>query len=1631
MIIKKPSERYEVERELARGAFGVAYLARDTLVYSRRVVIKILFEAEGRAFDDISDEASFRTMFERETMALARIDHPRVVHIYEYGWTSEGEPFIVMQYVEGKTLRAAMGDRAMGPERAAHIVSQLGAALTAVHDAGVVHRDLKPENVMLQTSYGDEFAILIDFGIAKLEVSRAERSEHKTWAGTPLYMAPEQLRGYPIPASDVWALGVVAYELVTGRRPFSAADILMLKDAEAAPVTEPRALCPALPKVAQAVILKALSYDPAQRHTHAHEMGREFLRAVLEGDPAVSDPVSISESPAEPIRGLAHVLFVDIVRFSVLSPDEQVQVIGTLHTIAEGTSSFRDAQKMERLISLDTGDGIALAFFDDYEAPVRCAIEIATALKNHPEIGLRMGVNTGPVYRRKGFGTQINITGDGINIAQRVMNCGDSGHILVAKIVADFLKPFKKWTNSLHDLGTCQVKHGVSLHLFNVYTDELGNSSLPEQLRSMRDERGQAIPDWKGPDPPRVWAPAWQASPGERRIVEALPRVSGQGILVQTLGVSHNRDTAGREGLIYAPAPLGEMAPDSEYVPLKWQFLKTKIEDIRDRIEDLNRRALVGKKRERNGLEAVTRSLSDHVLPVRGFAGMLGSGIHPQFDLVPDAASLIPWELLEESYYVCPRCPKGTLPHRFLDKGSRYCALCGERMEFTGGKLALTHHLTHLVRGGGRFGGEGKQFLFIEDPLGDLCSADKDPQGICARHLSELRSMIEQQGYKINLLEGKNATVNHVLSALDDDSLLGVYYFGHGFFPRNGDEGCLLLADEQLFASQILEIGPAVRFVFLNSCEGAASGRDWELEKRENSVASAFARGSRSKVVIAPIWPVINVHAAETAMHFFRQALRAAPLGEALRTARTNSFQRYEIGEPDISWGAYRYFGDPNRLLPVPSVAQALVDPNVAVPASRVFDSDGELNAELFAFAIDEVLLRAAKRRNLQNRTLVSVTDFLAGMIRKGDLTRVVLTQTGVNADEVYEKIGSQAEVELSTNRKQAVDQAASELEAIVGIDQEQLDEAKLREILAKWIVCYKEQFAPELAMLLAKADAVSQSRDLQRDDSRITEKVILESLVADDFWSRLSALGLPSAEVVLRCLQEIIDRGDVDENGAINLAALDDSSKKIIETAHVLAQQRGIFPITNRLTLAAFIAEKEGYASRACRLAGERPSLLYAWLIAASSESVPASFGLSPEACERIVIPVIAAAKKKNTSQDDRITEGNLFRAFCEVANPAFKEFLKLPPFLVDLDKLRDFDPDEQKAPPEKPEQTKPAGEELVAPKIDTQGPPLDDDASNIVVAAHTMARKIGVSPIPYRLMLAAFLIDPNAYTARLFKRHGIPADTVCAALIASAGGRFEEMVKTLEQDFRMPSEPSDEGMAATLKRARALSGNSGVITESTLFRSFCEIAAPTFKAWLMTYPVRIDLDALASDESGSHSDGDKPPERGSDKPDDLETSQSGPDPGVQLGELAEHGISQSKFDEGAWRILVQSAQLAQGDGWTEIRTPHLFATMIGDGSSPAGLFLQREHLNPAEAKKLVLSVVPARPRSVDGPASIRLGDNALKVIVSAIQLAKGEGRERVTEEDLFTSFFAGGGGVVGEVLHMIGVRYRRGPKI
>lgn len=268
--------RYKLEEELGRGAFGVTHRALDMDMHSQQVVVKILSE-EGARVDG-------------ELKALTLINDQNVVRVSDHGWTPDGRSFFVMQYVKGKSLKRVLQEGgAMELRRAAHIVRQLGDAVSAVHDACVIHRDVKPDNVMLQTTRDGETAILIDFGLATIKDPLASLREQGTWAGTPLYMAPEQLRNQPIPASDVWALGVVAYEMVTGQKPFSLADVDALAHTPRA-FTEPKALRPDLPEAARDVILKALSYDPPRRYAHAHEMGDAFTRAVINIEPALPPP---------------------------------------------------------------------------------------------------------------------------------------------------------------------------------------------------------------------------------------------------------------------------------------------------------------------------------------------------------------------------------------------------------------------------------------------------------------------------------------------------------------------------------------------------------------------------------------------------------------------------------------------------------------------------------------------------------------------------------------------------------------------------------------------------------------------------------------------------------------------------------------------------------------------------------------------------------------------------------------------------------------------------------------------------------------------------------------------------------------------------------------------------------------------------------------------------------------------------------------------------------------------------------------------------------------------------------------------------------------------------------------------
>ncbi|PYM01798.1 MAG: hypothetical protein DMF19_05250, partial [Verrucomicrobia bacterium] len=184
---------------------------------------------------------------------------------------------------------------------------------------------------------------------------------------------------------------------------------------------------------------------------------------------------------------IGHVLFIDIVGYSKVLIHEQLEYLEELREIVRATETFRSAQREGKLERLPTGDGGALVFHTSPEAPVKCAMEIARELKKHPELRVRMGIHSGPVKEVTDLSEQGNIAGAGINIAQRVMDCGDAGHILVSKRVADDLEHYAQWRPLLHDLGACEVKHGISLALFNLYSSEIGNPEQPKKFRT--DER--------------------------------------------------------------------------------------------------------------------------------------------------------------------------------------------------------------------------------------------------------------------------------------------------------------------------------------------------------------------------------------------------------------------------------------------------------------------------------------------------------------------------------------------------------------------------------------------------------------------------------------------------------------------------------------------------------------------------------------------------------------------------------------------------------------------------------------------------------------------------------------------------------------------------------------------------------------------------------------------------------------------------------------------------------------------------------------------------------------------------------------------------------------------------------------
>jgi serine/threonine protein kinase/TolB-like protein/Tfp pilus assembly protein PilF len=512
--------RYEIRSPIGAGGMGEVYLAHDAQL-DRPVALKLL------PSDVTRDEDRLRR-FQQEARATSALNHPNILTIFEIG-ESDGTNFIATEFIDGVTLRDYMARGRMKPDEVLDVSIQVASALAAAHEAGIVHRDIKPENIMLRR---DGYVKVLDFGLAKLTEQRASSSPNAlTLAdtgpgiviGTVTYMSPEQARGLRVDErTDIFSFGVVLYEMLAGRAPFGGptpSDVIVaILDREPQPL---KATLPHAPPEMQRVVSKALAKERNDRYqsikdlitdlrvlkrklefdtvdlrvTAPSEMPRDSSaekttraeaqtvqvrtggRETDDSPPAAETLMLDSNQPATP--EIAHVLFMDLVGFSKHRINQQSYLQQKLNEIVSNTDEFRRAQNSGQMICKSTGDGMALVFFVDPEAPVRCALQISRALLSNPDVELRMGVHSGPVLRTIDANRQKDVAGSGINIAQRVMDCGDAGHILLSKTMADVLFEIGDRDEHLDDLGTIKVKHGVEVHVSNLYTDELGNPSIP------------------------------------------------------------------------------------------------------------------------------------------------------------------------------------------------------------------------------------------------------------------------------------------------------------------------------------------------------------------------------------------------------------------------------------------------------------------------------------------------------------------------------------------------------------------------------------------------------------------------------------------------------------------------------------------------------------------------------------------------------------------------------------------------------------------------------------------------------------------------------------------------------------------------------------------------------------------------------------------------------------------------------------------------------------------------------------------------------------------------------------------------------------------------------------------------
>ena len=483
--------------ELGRGAMGVTYRAVDTSL-QRKVALKIIKTSSTSAQSTKTLEC-----FLHEARAAAALRHENIATVFQFGIREEtGQCFYAMELIEGETLEERV--RRTGPIDARTtiaIAEQITAALAASEKHGLIRCDLKPANLMLahvdesQAARTTQRAVptvkIIDFGLAKAFKAQANSMSltPEEVVTAPEFASPDQFANAQLDVrSDIYSLGVTLWFALTGETPFAGAKdkVHRAKPSNKLPVEQLKGAH--VPPRVRSLLKSMLAPEPAARPT-VHDLAAQLRRCggTTSGARQTRGTFTRTEAAAreeqERHLEIAHVLFIDVVGYSKLLVGEQREVVDELNQIVRKTNQFHKSEAEGKLIRLPSGDGMALVFFQTLEEPIHCALEVARALKGHARIRVRMGVHSGPVDQVKDVNDRIIVAGAGINMAERVMGCGDAGHILLSKRVADDLVQERHWHPLLHDLGEMEVKHGVRLGIINLYTDELGNPEVPQKFK--------------------------------------------------------------------------------------------------------------------------------------------------------------------------------------------------------------------------------------------------------------------------------------------------------------------------------------------------------------------------------------------------------------------------------------------------------------------------------------------------------------------------------------------------------------------------------------------------------------------------------------------------------------------------------------------------------------------------------------------------------------------------------------------------------------------------------------------------------------------------------------------------------------------------------------------------------------------------------------------------------------------------------------------------------------------------------------------------------------------------------------------------------------------------------------------